>query len=75
MLSKGKYSQNENCDRRSLDVASPNALNGSHVRSFARLHHPTSSCRFKMEAMNEREMEPQPKERIAYTMALRGSGS
>jgi hypothetical protein len=75
MPSEGECSQNEDGDRGSLNVASPNAINGGQVRSFARLHHPASSGRVKMETVNEREMEPQPKERIAYTMALRGSGS
>jgi hypothetical protein len=75
MSSEGKHSQNEDGDRRSLNVASPNAIDGCQVRSFARLHHPASSRRVKVEAVDECKMKPQLKERIAYTMALRGSGS
>jgi hypothetical protein len=75
MPSEGEHSQNEHCDRRSLNVASPDAIDGGQVRSFARLHHPASSRRVKVEAVDECKMKPQLKERIAYTMALRGSGS
>jgi hypothetical protein len=49
--SESKHSQNEDCDRRSLNVASPNAIDGGQVRSFARLHHPTPSCRVEMETV------------------------
>jgi hypothetical protein len=70
-----KHPQNEDCDRWSLHVASPDAIDGGQICRLAGLHHPASSGRVKMKAVNEHEMEQQPKQRIAYTMALRGSGS
>jgi hypothetical protein len=51
MKSESKHSQNEDCHWWSLNVPSPNTIDGGQVRSFARLHHPTSSGRVKMEAV------------------------